>query len=387
LHPVHYVTEVHSSLDDIPESDWDSLVLSQSQPTPFMRWAYLKALQDSRCADESTGWSPRWVMLRENGAAMAACPLHVKTHSYGEYIFDWAWAQAYERHGLAYYPKGVVAVPFTPVPGTRLLARDPVWRARLIQALLQLAEQEQLSSLHVLWASAEDLQAAAQQGLMLRSGVQFHWTHPGCSDFEGFLATLKQDKRKKIRQERRKVTEAGITFKTMSGEQISPQDWDFFDRCYVQTYAEHGNPPYLNRSFFDLMGKNMGEHWLMIQAWRAQRPIACSLVALQDLGPGRRTAYGRYWGALERHDCLHFETCYHQAIEWCIRHGFDRFEGGAQGEHKMSRALLPVSTGSAHWVAHPAFAKAIADFLDRETQGMDHYLQDLKSRTPVRRSD
>jgi predicted N-acyltransferase len=384
LHAVHYVTEVQSSLDDIPESDWDSLLLSQSEPTPFMRWSYLKALQDSGCATEQTGWSARWLMLRHQGMAMAACPLYIKHHSRGEYIFDQAWAQAYHRHGLDYYPKGVVAVPFTPVPGARLLARDPSWRQRLISALLQLAQQEQLSSVHLLWASEVDLQAASDLGLMRRHGVQFHWVRSGCSDFEGFLSTLKQEKRKKIRQERRKVSDAGITFKTLTGAQITQQDWDFFERCYAQTYAEHGNPPYLNRTFFGMMGQHMREHWVMIQAWRAQRPIACSLLAVQDLGPGRRTAYGRYWGALEHHDCLHFETCYHQPIEWCIQNAVDRFEGGAQGEHKMSRALLPVETGSAHWVAHPAFAKAIAEFLERESVGVDAYVQDLKSRTPLR---
>jgi hypothetical protein len=385
LHPVHYVTEVKASLDDIAESDWDSLLFSQTEPTPFMRWAYLKALQDSGCANAATGWSPRWVMLRHNGMAMAACPLFIKNHSHGEYIFDWAWAQAYQRHGLDYYPKGVVAVPFTPVPGARLLARDPLWRERLIDALLQIAEQEQLSSLHLLWASSDDLQAATERGWMRRSGVQFHWNHPGCSDFEGFLATLKQDKRKKIRQERRKIRDAGITFKNLTVEHLSEDDWDFFVRCYRQTYAEHGNPPYLNRAFFGMVGQHMPGHWVMIQAWREQRPIACSLLALQDLGPGRRTAYGRYWGALERHDCLHFETCYHQPIQWCIEHAVDRFEGGAQGEHKMSRALLPVSTGSAHWVSHPAFARAIADFLQRESMGVNDYLQELKWRTPVRK--
>ena len=387
MHPVHYVTEVLSSLADIHETDWDGLLLTQTEPTPFMRWAYLRAMQDSGCATSLSGWSPRWVVLRERGQLMAACPLYIKNHSYGEYIFDWAWAQAYQRHGLDYYPKGVVSVPFTPVPGARLLARDATWRACLIDALMQIAQQEKLSSLHLLWASPSDLQAASEAGWMRRSGVQFHWKRSGCTDFQGFLASLKQDKRKKINQERRKVAQAGITFKHLQGEQITSSDWDFFDRCYAQTYAEHGNPPYLNRAFFSMMERHMHPHWVMIQAWRDARPIACSLLALQDLGPGQRTAYGRYWGALERHDCLHFETCYHQPIEWCIQHQVDRFEGGAQGEHKMSRALLPVATGSAHWVAHAAFAKAIGDFLERETQGVDDYLEDLKLRSPLRQTD
>ncbi len=302
-------------------------------------------------------------------------------------MFDWAWANAYAQHGLDYYPKALVAVPFTPVPGARLLARDPEARAALVRALLQHARDEDLSSLHLLFAHPQDIAACEQNGMMLRHTVQFHWTNgpPALptpfTDFEHFLASLQQEKRKKIRQERRKVADAGVTFRWARGRDITPADWAFFYRCYERTYLEHGNAPYLNRDFFQRMAHTMADHWLLFVAERAGRPIACSLIAID---PGARVAYGRYWGALERVDCLHFEACYYQPLAWCIEHGFLRFEGGAQGEHKMARALLPVKTSSAHWLAHPAFADAVERFLEREGAGIGQYLDDLAQRSPLR---
>ncbi len=370
---------------DMDASDWDALLSVQAAPTPFMRHAYLSALHETACASPATGWQLQLLALRQGGQLMAACPVYFKNHSYGEYIFDWAWAQAYQRHGLDYFPKAVISVPFTPVPGTRLLARDDLWRDRLLQTALDLTQEAGASSLHLLWADARDLQCAGRLGLLRRDGVQFHWQHPGVRDFEGFLGTLRQDKRKKIRQERRKVAEAGIEFVALHGDQIDAQAWDFFCRCYAQTYAEHGNPPYLNRAFFERMAQDLAHNWALFLARREGRPIACSLVAVQGLGQSDAVAYGRYWGALERHDCLHFEACYYQPIEWCLRHGVSRFEGGAQGEHKMSRALLPTPTASAHFLAHPGFAQAVADFLQRERQGVADYMDDLELRTPLRR--
>ncbi len=365
---------------------WDALLHAQASPTPFMRHAYLRALQQSACASPKTGWQLQVIALRQGDRLMAACPLYVKNHSYGEYIFDWAWAQAYQRHGLDYYPKAVIAVPFTPVPGSRLLARDDTWRDRLLDAALALTRQAGASSLHLLWADETDLQSAQRLGLMRRDGVQFHWHNPGVTDFEAFLSTLRQDKRKKIRQERRKVREAGIDFVTRHGAEIDAEGWDFFYRCYAQTYAEHGNPPYLNRSFFARMASDMASNWVMVQARRNGQAIACSLLAVRDLGQPQAVAYGRYWGALERHDCLHFEASYYQPIEWCLSHGVRRFEGGAQGEHKMSRALLPTPTASAHFIAHPGFAQAVGDFLARERQGVAAYMDDLGQRTPLKRA-
>ena len=357
-----------------------------------MRHAYLAALHDSGSATPRTGWAPRFFTLWQGNEMVAACPLYLKSHSYGEYVFDWAWARAYEEHGLPYYPKAVVAVPFTPVPGTRLLARDADARALLVQAMRQWCASEGISSLHVLFASDDDLQACTAQGLMQRHTVQFHWQNNGYADFDGFLASLAQDKRRKIRQERRKVREAGVTFRAVRGTDITQADWDFFYRCYERTYLEHGNPPYLTRDFFTRMAAHMPNSWLLFIAERDGRPIASSLIAVgaspssagDQKDPENLVAYGRYWGALERVDCLHFEACYYQPLQWCIRHGVQRFEGGAQGEHKMARALLPVPTASAHWLAHPAFADAVQRFLSREGEGMAQYLEALQARNPFK---
>ena len=384
-----YVIRVHASPGSIEATDWDRLVALDTDPSPFVRHAYLKALHDSGAATEATGWTPRFVTLHAGERLVGACPLYLKSHSYGEYVFDWSWAQAHEQHGLAYYPKGLIAIPFTPVPGARLLAESPAVRRALLRSLAQLASEWGLSSLHLLFARPVDLEAATELGWMPRDTVQFHWcrppdTDPGASpgvDFEHFLAGLQQDKRKKIRQERRKVADAGVGFRSMQGQDITTEDWDFFWRCYERTYLEHGNPPYLNPAFFRQVGDEMAEHWLMFIAEREGHPIASSLVALDSQ---RRIAYGRYWGALERVDCLHFEACYYQPLQWCLRHGYERFEGGAQGEHKMARALLPVRATSVHWLAHPAFAGAVDRFLERERHGVGHYLEHLRQRDPRR---
>ncbi len=433
-----YVTQVVSSPLDVNAADWNGLLSLQAEPTPFMRHEYLAALHSSGGATPETGWTPRFITLTRDGAMVAACALYRKTHSYGEYVFDHAWANAYAQHGLAYYPKAVVAVPFTPVPGTRLLARTAADRTRLLEVLIEWCAAEQLSSLHLLYCDAADIQACQEAGLMLRHTVQFHWKNmaptlaiscaaldgptpeatslrpvltgaglsgaaglspegahfalgrpggetgtPAYADFEEFLASLSQDKRKKIRQERRKVAAAGVTFRWSLGASIAPRDWDFFYRCYERTYLEHGNPPYLNRAFFQTMARTMPENWLLFIAERQGRPIAASLIAIHS-GHGGPVAYGRYWGALERVDCLHFEACYYQPLAWCMAHGYRRFEGGAQGEHKMARALLPVKTSSAHWLAHPAFADAVERFLEREGEGIGHYLDDLGQRSPFK---
>jgi predicted N-acyltransferase len=383
----HYVTQVFVSPRDIAPSDWDALLSLEPAASPFMKQAYLSALHDSGCAQHATGWQPQFVTLWQDGELQAACPLYLKNHSYGEYVFDWAWANAYARHGLDYFPKAVVAVPFTPVPGARLLARSTSARVALVQALISHARQEQLSSLHLLFLSAADRLACEAAGLMLRHTVQFHWSNPGAetgqgyADFEHFLARLQQEKRKKIRQERRKVADAGVVFRWAVGSDISPSDWAFFYRCYARTYQEHGNPPYLSTAFFQQIAQQMPEHWLLFVAERNGQPIASSLIGID---PVARVAYGRYWGALERVDCLHFEACYYQPLAWCIAHGYVRFEGGAQGEHKMARALLPVNTTSAHWLAHPAFAQAVERFLAQETEGIGQYLTHLAQRNPLK---
>ena len=451
------IARVLASPLEVDATAWNALLALQSHPTPFMRHEYLAALHESESAVPHTGWTPRFMTLWEGDLLVAACPLYLKSHSYGEYVFDWAWASAYEQHGVPYYPKAVVAVPFTPVPGTRLMARDAAARQGLVEALCQWCEDEGISSLHVLFASDDDVLTGAREGLMLRHTVQFHWKNvaptlgtdvsslppegalaalgrPGggsgaaptlgtggfllptesalaaveshCDsgsaaagtlayrDFDDFLAHLTQEKRKKFRQERRRVAEAGVTFRWALGADITADAWNFFYRCYERTYLEHGNPPYLTRAFFQQMADRMPEHWLLFIAEREGRPIASSLIAISAQPSSARgqyhskyagcTAYGRYWGALERVDCLHFEACYYQPLAWCIAHGVQRFEGGAQGEHKMARALLPVPATSMHWLANPAFADAVDRFLAREGAGVEQYLDHLQARSPFR---
>jgi predicted N-acyltransferase len=381
-----YVTRVFEGMDGVSPQGWDSLLELQATPTPFMRHAYLQAMTHSGSAVPRTGWTLRVLTLWQGEALVAACPVWLKSHSRGEYVFDWAWAEAYERHGLDYYPKAVIASPFTPVPGTRLLARTPGDRLALLQALTRWCEAQALPSLHILFADETDQQACQQAGLMLRHQVQFHWQNRGWRDFDDFLSSLNQDKRKKIRQERRKVRDAGVVFRAIAGHEASAADWAFVQACYAQTYREHGNPPYLQPGFFEAMRHDLPQSWVVFIGQRAGQAMCMSLIGLQADAQGRPdVAYGRYWGATQRVDCLHFEACYYQPIEWCIQHGLRRFEGGAQGEHKMARALLPVDTASAHWVAHPAFAQAIARFLAREREGVADYLEVLTQHSPLRK--
>ena len=390
--PDNYVSTVLDSASQLDAREWNALLDRQAQPSPFMRHEYLAALEHSASATPATGWTPRFLTLMRGSELQAACAMYLKDHSYGEYVFDWAWANAYAQHGLEYYPKGVIAVPFTPVPGTRLLAHDAAARTALVRATLAWCRKRKLSSLHLLFGAHEDVAACQSAGLMLRHAVQFHWINAAAEgrryeSFDDFLASLTQEKRKKIRQERRKVAEAGVTFRWSTGGAISAGDWNFFYRCYERTYLEHGNAPYLTRDFFRRMAATMPQHWLLFVAEVRGKPIAASLIAL-SAPPGDasspRVAYGRYWGALQRVDCLHFEACYYRPLQWCIEHGFDRFEGGAQGEHKMARALMPVKTTSAHWLAHPAFADAVEKFLEREDRGIEHYLERLERRSPFR---
>ncbi len=384
-----YVIRVHASPLDIPANAWDALLAQQDAPSPFMQHAYLAALHNSGSATLDTGWTPQFVTLWRNDTLAAAGALYIKSHSYGEYVFDWAWANAYADHGLHYFPKATCAVPFTPVPGSRLLAVDATARQALLKAMLDVAKQHQLSSLHILFTSPDDRAACDALGLMQRQTVQFHWHNADLQghrfdSFASFLASLSQEKRKKIKQERRRVADSGVTFRTTAGMDISTSDWDFFYQCYERTYLEHGNAPYLSRHFFGQMQHDMPHNWVLFVAERDGHPIASSLIAVQGLGTSNAVAYGRYWGALERVDCLHFEACYYQPLNWCIANGVQRFEGGAQGEHKMARALMPVTTYSAHWLAHPAFADAVERYLERESAGVNNYLDHLAERSPFK---
>lgn len=377
MSPAAPVVEVCDSIAAIPAHEWNRL----AGDDPFLRHEFLNTLHETGCASADAGWAPSYLILREQDALAGAMPLYLKTHSYGEYVFDWAWADAYHRHGLRYYPKLLNAVPFTPVGGKRLLANTAGQRRLLLAAALELARVSGASSLHCLFPPAAEGAEMRDFGLMLRHGVQFHWQNQAYADFDGFLATLNHDKRKKIRQERRRVRDAGISFEWFTGSVITDAQWVFFNRCYRETYRQHRSTPYLSLDFFRAIGRLMPENIVLIIASRERRPIAASL----NIYNGQRLC-GRYWGALEYHPALHFETCYYQVIEFCIANGIICFEGGAQGEHKIARGLLPVETRSAHWLAQPQFAAAIEDFLKREQRGMSIYLDELSERSPFKQA-
>jgi hypothetical protein len=366
--------DVVESLRGVDPHEWNRL----AGTNPFVRYEFLSALIETGCASARTGWGPNFLLLRRGGALAGAMPLFLKSHSYGEYVFDWAWADAYARHGIEYYPKLLGAVPFTPVTGPRLLAQSEREQEALLAAALELARDT--SSLHVLFPPEAEAQLMQRAGMMLRRTVQFHWRNEGYADFGDFLARLNHAKRKNIRQERRRVHEAGVTLRWLRGAEIERRHWELFHRGYRGTYAAHRSSPYLNLEFFLRIGATQPEHVLMVLAERHGASIAAALFLLDE-----RTIYGRYWGALEHVPLLHFECCYYQAIEYAIANGLQYFEGGAQGEHKLFRGLMPVETVSAHWLAHPAFARAIEDYLERETSGIGRYVNELNEHTPFRK--
>ncbi|WP_447988181.1 GNAT family N-acetyltransferase [Achromobacter spanius] len=368
---------IETDLSRIDAHAWDALAGAQ----PFLRHAFLCALHETECAAPASGWAPHYLALWRGDALAAAVPLYLKSHSRGEYVFDYAWADAFQRHGMRYYPKLLAAIPFTPVTGPRLLASNDEDRATLVRGLVAFAEEIKVSSLHVLFPSDADMRVLREAGFMVRESVQFHWTNPGYADFDAFLAMMSHDKRKKIRQDRKKVAAAGVSFRWLRGAEIGPAELGFFYDCYCRTYFQHGNPPYLNRNFFERAHREQPDAFVLVLAERDGEPVAVAL----NLAGGD-ALYGRYWGATEYVPGLHFETCYMQSIAYCIAHGIKRFEGGAQGEHKMARGLLPTPTWSAHWVAHPGFADAIQNFLDEETSAVTDYLGELESHTPFKGS-
>jgi uncharacterized protein len=337
--PAPYCIRTISSLGEVGQAVWNDLAGRQPAANPFVSFAFLNALHESQSASPSTGWRPQFLTAWKGETLAAAAPLYAKTHSYGEYVFDWAWADAYRRHGLAYYPKLLSAIPFTPVTGPRLLAANEAARTALIGALKSAALESGSSSTHILFPVEHEAAALRDAGFLMRSGVQFHWHNPGYCNFDDFLATLERKKRKNIRAERRQVAQAGINFQHVAGREASEADWAFFKHCYDLTYAAHHSTPYLNLDFFLRIGAAMPDNILLVFAERAGRRIAASLV-LHD----SETLYGRYWGSTEYHPALHFETAYYQPLEFCIARGIRRFEGGAQGEHKMARGFLPWKT-------------------------------------------
>ncbi len=371
-------------LTEIPDAlapAWDALLAKSDAPTPFMSSRYLQTLVKSAAASPETGWNAQFAWLKEGELLVAACPVWIKTHSWGEFVFDQAWARAYAQHGLRYYPKAVVAVPFTPVSGSRLLARDDSSRALLAQGLMQWAAEQGLSGLHLLFGSAADAQALRGLGWATREQPQFHWQRaPHWVSYQDFLADLKRDKRKKIQQERRQVRDAGIVQRVQVGAEIGAEDWTFFERCYANTYAVRGQPPYLPPGFF-AEALPEGSDWVLLTAERGGKRLAASLLAWDR---SERAVYGRHWGCVEEIPFLHFELCYYAPIAWCMEQGVQRFEGGAQGQHKMARGLLPVPTQSQHWLTDARFFEAVQRFAEEEQAAVAAYEEELVARSPFK---
>ena len=364
---------VVDSLRGVDAAEWNAL----AGPRPFVRHEFLSGLIDTGCASAQSGWLPQFLLVRRAGALVGAMPLFAKSHSYGEYVFDWAWAEAHERHGIDYYPKLLSAVPFTPVRGPRLLGAE---KELVLEAALELAQDT--SSLHVLFPAEDEVSHFVKRGMLIRRTVQFHWRNAAYADFEDFLGRMTRERRKKIRQERRRVAEAGVSCRWYEGEGVERRHWEFFNRCYRKTYAEHRSSPYLSLDFFLRLGATMPQYVAMVVAEREGRSIAASLF-LHD----GHALYGRYWGAMEHVPLLHFECCYYQAIEFAIAKRLQVFEGGAQGEHKLWRGLLPVEAPSAHWLAHPKFARAVEQFLEREGSGIARYVDELCEHSPFKKEE
>jgi predicted N-acyltransferase len=366
--------------DDVPLSaiaraDWNRL----ADHLPLLSHEYFSALHETGCASEATGWEPRFLTAWDRSSLIGALPLYAKTHSYGEYVFDWGWADAYRRYGRRYYPKLVAAVPFTPVTGPRLLAPDAATRRALLERAQGELRRGGYSSLHVLFVDEEQAREGASSGMLTRDGVQFHWRNAGYRDFADFLAAFNHDKRKKIRQERRRLTDSGVSFVRKAGGEISAADRAFFFECYKRTYRAHHSTPYLSLEFFERIGATLAQHLLLVVGYRDGQRLCAAL----DVFDGR-TLWGRYWGTREYVPGLHFEACYYQAIEFCIERGIASFEGGAQGVHKLARGLLPVATRSLHAIADRTFAAAIADYCARERVDVAHSIDELDSGSPFR---
>jgi uncharacterized protein len=372
------------SIAEVEASEWNALVGSAAQP--FLRHEFLLALEEAGCTTPKTGWTPEHVIARDAGGRLAgALPLYRKSHSRGEFVFDFSWANAYAQHGLRYYPKLISAVPFTPVSGPRLLLAPALdaqaTRAALIRAVAEHARGEGLSSWHVLFPTEAELADLTRGGLIPRRDCQFHWFNRGYESFDAFLATFTAEKRKKAKRERRRVAEAGIVFDTRSGADMDDALWHTVYEFYADTFYRHGHEPYLNLRFFKLIGAAMPERLMLKIARQGSTPIALAIFFVGD-----DALYGRYWGAGGNYHSLHFETCYYQGIEYCIEKGLARFEPGTQGEHKVPRGFVPALTSSAHYIADERFAAAIREFAAREAHGVDVYAAAVNEHVPYHRA-
>ncbi|KTB73005.1 MULTISPECIES: GNAT family N-acetyltransferase [Pseudomonas] len=374
--PVHVI----DNLSTVAPAQWDALVPGNQ---PFLRHAFLSALEDSGSLGPRSGWRAEHVLHYENDQLVAALPAYRKWHSYGEYVFDHAWADACRRAGIAYYPKLLVAVPFSPVGGSRILSATPQGGIELLSELPAYLQSEGLSSAHVNFTDpAADVLLESQPGWLQRFGCQFHWHNRGYRDFQDFLDTLSSRKRKQMRKEREQVAGQGIEFEWLEGAQMSEVLWDFVYACYSNTYEIRGQAPYLTREFFSLLAERMPESIRVVIALQGSRPVAMAFSLIGD-----DSFYGRYWGCLAEFDRLHFETCFYQGMDYAIAHGLQRFDAGAQGEHKLIRGFEPQITRSWHYLMHPGLKDAVSEFLEQERVGVLAYADEARSALPYRQAD
>ncbi|MBK1716768.1 GNAT family N-acetyltransferase [Thiocystis violacea] len=376
-----YKLTTHSAIAEIPAADWNRLA---DPDTPFLRHEFLAAMETHGCVGERLGWIPQHLALRDaEERILALAPCYLKFNSYGEFVFDWSWADAYRRSGRAYYPKLVVASPYTPATGPRILTgsgpRSGEFALALIQGANQIAERLGVSSLHWLFTTEPETELLESRGLMRRVGCQFHWRNQGYATFDDFLGTLTAAKRKMIKRERRRVEESGLRIRRIPGQAVSESEWATFHQLYRDTFDKRGGLPTLTLPFFLSLAESMGDQLLLVLAYHGQNIVAAAF----DL-VGRQSLYGRHWGCFQDYHSLHFEACYYQGLDYCIERGLARFEPGAQGEHKVSRGFLPTATWSAHWIADPRFGSAISGFLESETKSMDSYLAEMRGHSPYR---
>lgn len=375
--------EIASQVSEIPARSWNAL---QGTGNPFLSHEFLSALETSACVCPKTGWWPQHFLVYDGDQLLAAAPAYIKNHSYGEYIFDWAWANAYLRAGQPYYPKLTFAVPFTPTTGQRLLIKEEANKPELVRTIAEaaraVANKQGLSSVHWLFVEEKEQELLVNSEYIARSGFQYHWHNNHYRDFEQFLATMSSRKRKKIRQERRYVQEQGISIEYVTGSQLNGHHWHTFFRFYQNTIRNHGAIQYLNAPFFQTIGKTMADRVLMVLAKKENQTVAAALNFFSS-----DSLYGRYWGTDEFHSGLHFETCYYAPIEFCISEGLGRFEAGAQGSHKLSRGFLPQNIYSAHWLNQNSFGKAIEEYVEYERRGLIREMSELQDHSPFRQTD
>lgn len=366
-----------SSLAEVSAEQWNALLATDY---PFLRYEFLWAMESSGATTRKSGWEPSHLVVEDAGELVGHLPLYRKHHSYGEYVFDWSWADAWQRNGLNYYPKLLCAIPYTPATGPRLSLRQGI-PAQPVCEFLRAQADISVSSAHVLFTNPDEDALWGDADFVRRVAPQYHWFNRGYSDFEDFLAAFSSRKRKALRRERRLVAEQQVVLRRVPGRQITTDLWRHFYHCYQMTYAKRsGHGGYLNQAFFEQIGQTMPDNLLMVMAEQHGEPIAAAL-NFHDSA----TLYGRYWGCLREVEFLHFEACYYQGIEYCIERGLQRFDPGAQGEHKIQRGFDPVETRSRHWIVDPRFREAIARFLDQETPSIHAYLQDARQMLPFKR--